>query len=156
MTWQGRLPQPNALQQLAITLTLRLQSGGPDHEYTGMTTDASGFFTADVSGLPAGIYNWRVKDPKYLANAGSVTLAGDPATDVEMGLLRAGDANDDNVCNSTDFSILRNSFGKAPGDPGYDDRADFTGDETVSINDFNVLRNNFGTGGAPPIRPGGR
>lgn len=153
VTWQGRPPQPNALQQVAITLTLRLQSGGPDNEYTGMTTDASGFFTADVSGLPAGIYNWRVKDPKYLANAGSATLAGDPTTGVEMGLVRAGDANDDNVCNSTDFAILRNAFGRAFGDPGYDYRADFTGDLAVTINDFNVLRNNFGTGGAPPIRP---
>ena len=47
---------------------LRLSAGGPDNEYTGLTTDASGFFTVDVSSLVAGAYDWRVKDPKYLAN----------------------------------------------------------------------------------------
>ena len=47
------------------------------------------------------------------------------------------------------------AVGKACGDGGYDDRADFTGDCTVSIQDFNLLKGNFGSGGAPPIRPGG-
>ncbi|MFL5733991.1 MAG: dockerin type I domain-containing protein, partial [Chloroflexia bacterium] len=153
VTWQGRPPQPNALQALPISLTLRLASGGPASEYTGLTTDASGFFTVPVGTLPNGTYNWRVKDPKYLANGGSITLSGTPVTNAEMGLMRAGDATDNNVVDSTDFTILRASFGKASGQPGYDDRADFTGDLAVNASDFSLLRSNFGTSGAPPIGP---
>ena len=63
-----------------------------------------------VGTLPSGTYNYRVKGPKYLANAGSVTLTGAPAA-AEMGLMRVGDCNDNNVVNAVDFALLRNSFG---------------------------------------------
>src|SRR5438067_34624 len=109
VSWQGRPAQPNALQQVAVGLTLRLASGGPDNEYTGMTTDPSGFFTATVTGLPSGTYNWRVKDPKYLANGGTVILPGAGTSGAEMGLMLAGDCNDDNVINATDFAILKST-----------------------------------------------
>src|SRR5207248_1351254 len=132
VTWQGRPPQPNALEQLPVSLTLRLQSGGPDNEYTGMTTDASGFFTASVGSLPNGTYNWRVKGPQYLANIGSAALTGVAVTNVDMGLMKVGDCDDNNVVNAGDFVILSASFGKIVGQPGYDARADFTGDDLVN------------------------
>ena len=149
MAWQGRPPQPHALQQLPITLTLK--SGATEVNYPSQSTDASGFFTVSVAGMPNGSYNWRVKGPKYLANSGTVPLAGAATTQAEMGLMKVGDANNDNIVNIQDFNILKNSFGKAQGDPGYDDRADFNGDHIVNIQDFNLLKGNFGTGGAPPI-----
>lgn len=155
VTWQGRPVQPHPLQQLPITMTLRPSGGGTATEYTGLATDASGFFTVSVGSLPNGSYNWRVKDPKYLANGGILSLTGVPTTNVEMGLMRGGDCDDNNVVNATDFTILKNSFGKSFGELGYDDRADFTGDLVVNVTDFNLLRNNFGAGGAPPIRLGG-
>jgi hypothetical protein len=52
-----------------------------------------------------------------------------------------------------DFNILKTTFGKQNGDPGYDDRADITGDQIVSILDFNPMKANFGQGGAPPVMP---
>src|SRR5207249_323971 len=107
ITMQARAPQPSAAQSVPITLTLRLLSGGPDNEYS-TTTDVSGFFTVTAPG--PGTYNWRVKNPQTLANAGSVTLANG-ANSREMGLLLAGDANNDNVVNATDFSIMKNTFG---------------------------------------------
>src|SRR5205823_15070810 len=140
--------QPNALQQLPITLTLK--SGGSEVNYATLNTDASGFFTVSVAGLANGAYSWRVKGPKYLANGGTVTLTGAARVNVEMGLMKAGDANNDNVINSSDFSILRGTFGRTLGDPGYDGRADFNGDNVVNSSDFNQLRSNFGQGGAPP------
>jgi hypothetical protein len=70
-----------------------------------------------------------------------------------MGLLRQGDANNDNCDNVLDFSIVKNSFGKGVGDPGYDPRADFSGDNVVSTSDFNLLKVNFGQCGVGPIRP---
>jgi hypothetical protein len=116
-----------------------------------MTTDLSGNYTVPVGTLPSGLYNWRTKDPKYLANSGQVNLTGAPVTNVEMGLLRAGDCDDNNVVNANDFVM----FSKAQGDPGYDDRADFTGEHAVNVNDFTLLRTNFNTSGAPGIRPTG-
>jgi hypothetical protein len=107
-----------------------------------------------VSGLAAGTYSWRIKGSKSLANSGVITLTGSLTTTQEMGLMRTGDANNDNVVDVSDFNILKGSFGKTNGDPGYDDRADFTGDQTVSILDFTWLKSNFGQGGSPPIGPG--
>jgi hypothetical protein len=150
VTWQGRPGQPHALQQLPITLTLKL--GATEFNYPSQSTDSSGFFTVSVSGMPTGTYQWRVKGPKYLANSGTVPLNVE-TTSVEMGLMRAGDSNNDNVVSAGDFNILRTAFGKGVGEPGYDDRADFTGDGLVSIGDFNLQRSNFGLGGAPPVMP---
>src|SRR5437870_1181265 len=112
----------NALQQLPITLTLKSAVG--EMNYPSQTTDASGYFTNSLTGLPTGLYLWRVKNPKYLANIGSVAITGASITSVEMGLMRVGDCNNDNAINVADFNIVRGSFGKALGDPGYDDRAD--------------------------------
>ena len=154
VTWQGRPAQPHTLQSLPITLTLKSANG--ETNYASLTTDASGFFTVPVGSLALGPYSWRVKGPKYLANSGSVNISGLPATQAEMGLLRAGDANSDNVVSSIDFNILRASFGLSSGQGGYDDRADFTGDQVVNATDFNLVRGNFGSGGAPPIGPGKR
>jgi hypothetical protein len=152
VTWQGRGTQPNASHQLPITLTLKSLTS--EVNYSGLTTDASGNFTVPVNTLLPGMYNWRVKGPKYLANSGQVMLMGLPVTNQEMGLMRAGDCNNDNVVNATDFNIMRNSFGQTIGNPGYDDRADFNGDQVVNASDFTLLRNSFGFAGAPPLAPG--
>jgi hypothetical protein len=151
VTWQGRPTPPSALQQVVITLTLK--SGTTEVNYPGQTTDSSGFFTCTVVGLPGGTYSWRVKSPKYLANSGFVDLAGAPQTNVEMGLMKAGDCNNDNVINVLDFNIVKGTFGKASGDPGYDGRGDLNGDNAVTVFDFNLVKGNFGTGGAPPTGP---
>lgn len=151
VTWQGRPTQPNALQALPITLTLK--SGSTEVNYPAVATDPSGFFTYTVSGLAPGTYNWRVKGPKYLANRGTLTLTGGPSSGSEMGLMRAGDANNDNLVSIVDFGIVKNTTGTAFGDPGYDDRADFNGDLRVNIVDFGLMRNNFGVPGAGPLHP---
>jgi hypothetical protein len=106
-----------------------------------------------VGGLANVEWTWRVKGPKYLANAGSVTLTGAPETNVEMGLMQAGDANGDNLVNTADFNIVKASYGRGAGEPGYDDRADVDGNSLVDLIDFNFLKLNFGQGGAPPIGP---
>lgn len=135
---------------LPISLTLKLGPNESDYPY--QNTDASGYFTVSVNSLVNGTYNWRVKGPKYLANSGTFALTNVSTTYVEMGVMRVGDANDDNVVNIIDFTIMKATFGKSVGDPGYDDRADFNGDQVVSIADFNLMKLNFGLGGAPPVR----
>ncbi len=146
--WQGRPSQPDPLHQLPITLTLH--SGATAVTYPNLTTDAGGVFTVPVGLLPAGEYAWWVKGPQYLATAGSLQLTGAPVTQQEMGLQRAGDVNNDNIVDIVDFTLLRAGFGQGCGDPGYDGRADFTGNCLVDIVDFTLLRANFGQAGPPP------
>jgi hypothetical protein len=110
-------------------------------------------------------YNWRVKGPDgvvktlatdpsgFLASAGTVTLTGAAITQVEMGLMKAGDCNNDDLVSVQDFNILKVAFGRAAGDPGYDRRTDFNGDTTITVQDFNLLKGNFGVGGNPPLGP---
>jgi hypothetical protein len=148
VTWQGRPAQPTPGQQLPLTLTLQL--GANRTTYPNQQTDAGGIFTVPVQLLPTGVYTWWVKGPQYLATSGTVSLTGAPSTPQEMGLQRVGDANNDNLVDITDFSLLRATFGKGCGDAGYDGRAEFTGDCLVDITDFSLLRSNFGQAGTPP------
>jgi len=163
VTWQGHAFGSG--QSLPVTLTLRSQGGGPDNEFTSLTTDASGFFTVPVGTLPAGGYNWRTKGPfggantslnstpGYLAVVATLTLSGAPATQVEMGTQPAGDVDGDNTVGLSDFNALRTSFGRLSTDPGYDGRTDYDGNSTIGLADFNLLKANFGLLGAGPIAP---
>jgi hypothetical protein len=146
VVWQARPAQPNPLQQLPVTLTLT--SGSTRVDYPAQSTDASGFFTVPVGGLPNGVYTWRAKDPKYLSGAGPVTLTGARQTNADMGLMRAGDANNDNLVNLSDFIILKLTFNSTT-----DLRADFNGNGIVDAADFTTLKSNFGQAGAGPRDP---
>jgi hypothetical protein len=164
VTWQGPPGQPSARQQLPITLTLKL--GTMEANYPSYTTDASGVFTVPVGNLPAGTYQWRAKGPIYLANAGTVAIGGLQIADykskigthqssigLEMGTLRAGDCDNNNIVNILDFNVVKTTFGKANGDLGYDARADFNNDTSVNVADVNLQKINYGFGGAPPVGP---
>jgi hypothetical protein len=162
VTWQGRPAQPNALQVLPLTLTLK--SAVQEVNYPLQYTDAGGFFTTSVGTLPPGLYNWRVKsaqvgatppqqNPGWLSTSGTVALTGVPVTQQEMGLQKAGDCDNSDVVSSPDFIVMKNTFGHATGEPGYDSRADINGDTVVNALDFSHLRANFGQSGAPPIGP---
>src|SRR5205085_11503968 len=129
LTWQG-IPQPDARNQ-GITGTLTLCSAGTPYNYTA-TTDASGYFTVTTD-LPRGTYDWWFKGPKWLATSGSLGPL------VELGTQRAGDANDSNIVNISDFGILKVEFGSS----GSNLSADFNNDGIVDIQDFNLLKNNF-------------
>jgi hypothetical protein len=131
-----------------ITLTLHPQAGGPDINYSG-TTDASGFFT--VTALATGVYDYSVKNPQTLSNSDTGLAIGPGTTQADLGTLLEGDADGNNCITAVDFNILKNTFGKGVGQPGYDPRADFTGDDVIGTSDFTLLRNNFGACGGPPI-----
>jgi hypothetical protein len=157
--WQT-IPQPNARSILPITLTLKL--GTTEINYPQQNTDTSGFFTVSVGSLPAGTYSWRVKGPKegnnltpvpqpgFLANCGTVSLTGATQTNLDAGMMKGGDANNDNLINTTDFTILKNDFGHSGAD-----RADFNNDSVVNASDFTILKNNFGQAGCNRLGPGG-
>ncbi|MBL8133239.1 MAG: hypothetical protein JNL42_15365 [Anaerolineae bacterium] len=103
-----------------------------------------------ISGILPGQYDIWVKHPQSLAGAQPLVTLSAPTTDVTLSALLLGDANDTNVVNIADFSILAAAFGTSSDQPGYDARADFTGDAHVNISDFSILAANFGLNGAPP------
>jgi Dockerin type I domain len=149
--WQGPPAQPNARQALPISMTLQLESGGPIHEYASLNTDSSGVFTA-TGDVASGSYYWWVKGPKYLASSGSVALTRGVTSTIEVGSLKVGDCNGDNAISVVDFSIIKGTFGKTQGDPGYDARADLNADNLVTAVDVTLEKTNFGQAGAPPVR----
>lgn len=125
------------------------------------TTDASGNFS--VSGLPAGTFDIDVKNPQRVSRrASGVIIPASGAVTRAFGLLLAGDVNDGNFVNLSDYNILRSVFLLSEGDPGYDARADMNGSGFVNLSDYNLLRANFlaegplpapaaaGASGAPP------
>ncbi len=155
VTWEGRTSGTPAY---ALPINLTLTNTSTNVVYTfSTTTDTSGNFSVDANALPAGNYNWHVKGTQYLSSSGgsvAFTPMAVPPT-VEMGLQRAGDANNDNLVDITDFGILYGTFGNYT-----DPRADFNGDQVVDITDFSLLRGNFGQlgnrpGMAPPKQTGG-
>jgi hypothetical protein len=148
VSWQGRPAQPDPLNQLPLSLTLQL--GTAVTTYPNQQTDASGFFTVPVTTLPNGVYTWWAKGTSWLASGGSLTLAGAPVTQQEMGLQLAGDVDNGNQVDINDFTFLRATFGLVCGNGGYDGRADFTGNCVVDTSDFTLLRGNFGQTGPPP------
>ncbi len=165
VSWQGRTVG-SAAYQAPISLTLK--SGATEVNYPVQNTDTSGFFTVSLGTLSNGAYQFRAKGPNggppshpsnvndppgFLAVTGTATLSSAPTIQVEMGLMKAGDANNDNIITVSDFNILRITSGRGSGDPGYDGRADFDGNALVNIQDFNLLRGNYGVQGGGPISP---
>lgn len=116
-------------------------------------TDFFGHFCKDA--VPYGTWDVTAKERHYLrAVARGIVLPDlvddivfDPETGDEVGTLRGGDCNDDNVLNIADFSQLAAAFGSGAGDPGYDEGADINADGAVTIRDFGLLASNYGKAG---------
>jgi uncharacterized repeat protein (TIGR01451 family) len=146
MTFPGR-PSPNA--RLVATMPLRVT-----HQTTGLmnfpatvTTSTSAAFS--LAGFATGnTYSIRIKPPGALAESRDVTVST-ASPSVSFGTLRMGDANNDNVVNINDFSIMASGFGKASSADDFDVRVDFNNDGAIDLNDFTLLANSFGQAGAP-------
>ena len=79
-----------------------------------------------------------------------------PSVDLTQGnqanltvLLEPGDANGDNICDSSDFGVLIGSFNSAQSvaGSGYDPTCDFNNDGFVDSSDFSLLIGNFNQAG---------
>jgi len=111
-----------------------------------LTTPAqAGSFT--FAGVTAGTYDIKIKEGRALSALRTSVVLDTGTTTVNFGEQRVGDANGDDVVNILDFALLKASFGKSTGQPGYDPRADFNGDGTVNATDFVLMKSNFGRWG---------
>ena len=111
-----------------------------------LQVEANGIFS--VSGLPKKNYSVHIKGDKYLA----INVTANAAANV-TGLTAyqaAGDGNNDNSVDSSDFGILIGAFNSAANLPGsgYDPTADLDSDGFVDSNDFGLLIGEFNNIGA--------
>ena len=97
-----------------------------------------------VDDLPRGAYTVYIKGNKWLQRIVNVDLSYYDATSLDV-TLPAGDANNDNSVDSTDFGILIGAFNTSYSIPGsgYDYTADFNCDGSVDSTDFGILIGNF-------------
>ncbi len=110
----------------------------------------SPFGSFSIKNAPAGTYDIAIKGSKNLRVVKSgVAING--ATSLTDTTLPAGDANNDNSVDSSDFTALIGSFNSAASIPGsgYDPTADFNSDGFVDSSDFTLLIGNYNTAGAP-------
>ena len=98
--------------------------------------------------LPQAVGTLWIKGDKYLASRLPLDTTGGDVAGVTA-LLRAGDANNDNLVDIIDFGVLVAAYNSDVGTPGsgYDFRADFNGDGFVDATDFGLLVGNYGTSG---------
>ena len=103
-----------------------------------------------IPDLPAGTFDVAVKSAKSLqVVARNVTLLA--AFALPDLLLPAGDANNDNSVDTSDFGVLVGAYGSDSSVPGsgYDPAADFNYDGVVDTTDFGLLVGEYGGAGAP-------
>lgn len=136
------IPRPHP-----VDVNVRVYAEGQTAPHTNVTLPTTGgAFT--LSSVPFGLQRVWVKHAQSLAIAVTHTVvAGNNPLSFT---LRLGDADNNNVVNIADFSLLATTFGKGSSTVGFDARADFDGNNVVNIADFSLLATNFGLAGAAP------
>jgi len=110
-----------------------------------LTTAKSGNTAiATATGILPGTYDIRVVTPHCLTNIKKGVVIAAPSSEVDLGTLLEGNANDNNIVNIADFGILASAYGKNAGEDGYDAQADFDRNGIVNIADFGLLAANYG------------
>ncbi|MBN1551519.1 S8 family serine peptidase, partial [bacterium] len=136
---------PDASWSVPVEITLC--SGGSEVGTYSTISNENGTFSVSAS---SGTYDILVKNDHSLRVQSDALMipAGGTASIRTFPTLPEGDANDDNAVTSTDFFILRDSYNKSVGQPGYDDRADFNENDIVNATDFFLLRDHYNQSGA--------
>jgi hypothetical protein len=136
---QVTLQRPNqSAPHSSWAVPLSVTVGDITHQ---VSTDALGSFT--LGGLTPGSANIVVKSPHTLSNVWTACILAEGMNRLSFGELIEGDANNDNAVNSSDFLLLRASYFRGEGDPGFVDGADFDEDGIVNSSDFILLRNSY-------------
>ena len=146
LTFQRPNPAPHVSWSVPVTFSFYAAGQPAPRLVATPTTDPSGVFTLTM-GVSPGAYDACIKNRHTLQSKVPVTLTWGTNT-LNLGTLKEGDANNDNVVSILDFSVLATKFGKCAGTGGYDDRPDFNEDDCVTILDFSSLASNFGQMGA--------
>lgn len=129
-----------------VTGTVRLQ-GRSDHagatvglDGLSVTTGADGSYS--LTDIAQGTYTVTVEMPRYLdASRSGVTVTAGMTTTLPQVLLLGGDADDNDVIDILDATIIGNNFGRTE---GLDVRADINNDGEVDVIDLVLMGGNYG------------
>ncbi len=124
-----------------VTFIFRPTDGGASFTRR-VSVPASGAFS--VANIPVGTFNTRIKGDKYLAQVVPIDTTGGPTSGI-VSTQRAGDSNNDNSVDSSDFTALIGAYNSdiTIAGSGYDPNADFNGDGSVDSSDFTLLIGEF-------------
>ena len=102
-----------------------------------------------IPGVPAGTYDVAIKGKKNLRVVISGVVVSGATGVVSDVTLPAGDGNNDNFCDTSDFGLLVGVYGADSSVPGsgYDPAADFNYDGFCDTGDFGLLVGNYGQQG---------
>ena len=133
----------------AQNVTFEFRDAASNQTLFSRSASVSPYGGFTVSGVPAGSYSVRVKSPKNLAQVVGVTKANGALSGVSV-FLPAGDANNDNSVDATDFGLFVGAYNSDSATPGsgYDATCDFNGDGFVDATDFGLFLGNYNTQGA--------
>ena len=128
----------------SVTLEFRPASGTPLTR--SVTLSSLGAFS--VSDAPPGKYSLAIKGSKWLQQVIAVDSSKGPVSGISATLL-AGDANNDNSVDATDFGQFVSAYNTSASVPGsgYDPACDFNCDGSVDATDFGLLVGNYGQQG---------
>ena len=135
----GTSPHNAASPQPALFTRTALSSATADH--------TQGAYT--VTGVLPGTYDIAIKSRNSLRKVIPGVAVGNDTVTLPPILLRAGDANNDNFVNTTDFGLLVGVYGSDATLPssGYDPACDFNYDGSVDTTDFGLLVGNYDSAG---------
>ncbi len=137
-----------ALPYLPHTLSLRFRPviGGAGF-LRAAALNPDGSFTAGQ--IPPNKYQLWIKAEKWLASVVTMDASGGDVSGIAVSLA-AGDSNNDNSVDSSDFTALIGAYNsdKAIPGSGYDPTADFNDDGSVDSSDFTLLIQDFNAVGA--------
>jgi hypothetical protein len=144
---QGQPTPPSTALQVPVVVTVYQAGTGNVELVTNTTADNTGTFT--VKGLAPRVYDIKVKYALSLSRkALSVSITTRQNSHVEYGMLRTGDADNNDQIDIVDFSLLRSQFGNitncATSKPPVLPCGDFNASGQVDIVDFSLMRSNFG------------
>ncbi len=143
MNGQARLEGHSTAQQAGRPLRLWVGNGAATGPIT-TTIDESGFFTVPLQNH--GLFTLTVKGEHSLSNQlPAVTLP--TTTTMDFGVLKEGDANNDDRIIGADYSLLVTAYGSKPGNSLWNARCDFNDDSQIGIADFQLLVHNYGQAG---------
>jgi hypothetical protein len=137
---QGRPAPLHASWITELTVTF-LEDGTVVRTETAITDNVGNFTISDVQ---PGVYDICVKSPRALSEleTGVVMVCG--TTSVGFGILREGDANNDDAISLADYALLYTAYGSIPGDANWNDNCDFNRNEAVDLGDYALLYANYG------------
>ena len=138
LTFEALVP---AASPQTVTFTFRPTDNSGDLTQTLLIAPDGAFA---LTALPAKPGVLHVKSAKHLAKNIPLDLTAGTVSGLTA-FLPAGDANNDNSVDSTDFGILIGAFNTSASvlGSGYDAAADFNGDGSVDSTDFGILIGNF-------------